>query len=62
MDLHNSKGGSPSTGSDDGGPIESLNPENDFDPFLENIPDDLHDVEEPDGGNSMLLTAPPENQ
>lgn len=59
---HNSKGGSPSTGSEDGGPNESLNAENEFDPFLENIPDDPQDTEEPDSGNNTFLTAPPENQ
>ncbi|XP_025074377.1 ras GTPase-activating protein 1 [Pogonomyrmex barbatus] len=59
---HNSKGGSPSTGSEDGGQNESLNAENEFDPFLENIPDDIQDAEEPDGANATLLTAPPENQ
>ncbi|XP_032666711.1 ras GTPase-activating protein 1 [Odontomachus brunneus] len=59
---HNSKGGSPSTGSEDGGQNESLNAENEFDPFLENIPDDIQDTEEPDGANATLLTAPPENQ
>ena len=45
---HNSKGGSPSTGSEDGGQNESMNAENEFDPFLENIPDDIQDTEEPD--------------
>ncbi|KMQ91326.1 ras gtpase-activating protein 1-like protein [Lasius niger] len=59
---HSSKGGSPSTGSEDGGQNESLNAENEFDPFLENIPDDIQDTEEPDGANATLLTAPPENQ
>ncbi|KAF7989817.1 hypothetical protein HCN44_008491 [Aphidius gifuensis] len=59
---HPSKGGSPSTGSEDGGPNESFNVENEFDPFLENIPDDLQDMEEPDSRNNTLLTAPPENQ
>lgn len=59
---HNSKGGSPSTGSEDGGQNESMNAENEFDPFLENIPDDIQDTEEPDSANATLLTAPPENQ
>lgn len=59
---HSSKGGSPSTGSEDGGQNESLNAENEFDPFLENIPDDIQDTEEPDGANATLLTAPAENQ
>lgn len=59
---HNSKGGSPSTGSEDGGPNEPMNAENEFDPFLENLPDDLQDTEEPDSGNNTLLAAPPENQ
>lgn len=57
-----SKGGSPSTGSEDGGQNESMNAENEFDPFLENIPDDIQDTEEPDSANATLLTAPPENQ
>jgi Ras GTPase-activating protein 1 len=39
-----------------------LNVENEFDPFLENLPDDIQDAEEPDGANATLLTAPPENQ
>lgn len=61
VDINN-KGGSPSTGSEDGGPNESLNVENEFDPFLENIPDDTQDAEEPDSSNNTFLTAPPENQ
>lgn len=59
---HSFKGGSPSTGSEDGGPNELLNAENDFDPFLENIPDDTQDAEEPDTANNTLLSAPAENQ
>ncbi|XP_014295659.1 ras GTPase-activating protein 1 isoform X2 [Microplitis demolitor] len=59
---HSSKGGSPSTGSEDGGTNELLNVDSEFDPFLENIPDDLQDTEEPDNASSTLLTAPPENQ
>lgn len=49
----------PSTGSDDGG-IEPLQNDNDSD--LENIPDDLQDFDELDGGNNTNLTVPPENQ
>ncbi|XP_031782247.1 ras GTPase-activating protein 1 [Nasonia vitripennis] len=55
------KGDSPSTGSEDGGNIEPIN-DNDFDVFLENIPDDIQDIEEPDHTNNTTFSAPPENQ
>lgn len=52
---------SPSTGSEDGGINESLPINNNGDFFVENIPDDLHDLEDLDGLNNVTFTAPPEN-
>ncbi|XP_058809845.1 ras GTPase-activating protein 1 isoform X2 [Phymastichus coffea] len=57
------KNDSPSTENEDTAAfIEQSNIDPDFDIFLEDIPDDLHDVEDIDPVNSTIFTAPPENQ
>ncbi|XP_011503859.1 PREDICTED: ras GTPase-activating protein 1 [Ceratosolen solmsi marchali] len=58
----NKKGDSPGAETEDGVFVESLNIDNDFDVFLDNIPGDIQDTEEPDNVNINIFTAPPENQ
>jgi Ras GTPase-activating protein 1 len=48
--------------SEDGTFPEPINIDNDFDLFLDNIPGDLQDTEEPENINITIFTAPPENQ
>lgn len=57
------KNDSPSTESEDGtGFIDQASTDPDFDIFLEDIPHDVHDIEDPDPANSNMFTAPPEVQ